>query len=298
MIRYLVCLAMLLSVHNTAAWTLDKEYQVFDSQPIDLRQQIGKKPVYIKLWATWCLDCRRELSGLQKTYEKYKDKMSIYAVNLNINETDEFISKLQKDNNLTIPIVMDNNGSIASNFQFYGTPFHALINADGKLVYTSYKDDENLAKALKQLSKSKNPETTVTINKNKPVKTDTKGVSLLYFSATWCDWYMKDIHPEMSENCIKATNMMNQLQQKKSALPLKSYVTHLWTETSDLKKYLDTYSIQYSVEIDQDNLHAQAYAVSQYPTLLLLKDGKEIKRFDDFSKAHSILDETLKFLQP
>lgn len=298
MVRYVVYLITLLMTLNAQAWTLDKEYQVFDSQPIDLQQQIGKKPVYIKFWATWCLDCRRELPSLQKTYEKYKDTISIYAVNLNINETDEFIRKLKQENQLSIPIVMDNNGSIASNFQFYGTPFHALINADGKLVYTSYKDDENLAKALQQLSNSKNPETVVAVSKNKPIKTHTKGISLLYFSATWCDWYMKDIHPEMSENCIQATNMMNQLKQKNPALPLKSYVTHLWTETADLKKYLDTYKIQYSVEIDLDNLHAQAYAVSQYPTLLLLKDGKEIKRFDDFSNANSILDETLKFLQP
>ncbi len=116
---------------------LAEQYQVFDSKPVDLRQVVGQKPVYIKFWATWCLDCRKELPSLQQTYEKYRDKIAIYAVNLNINETDEYIRRLKEKNQLTIPIVMDNNGSIASNFQFFGTPFHALINAKGEVVYTT-----------------------------------------------------------------------------------------------------------------------------------------------------------------
>jgi thiol-disulfide isomerase/thioredoxin len=278
---------LLISLHASAL-QLDKEYRVFDGKPVNLQKVIGHQPVYIKFWATWCLECRQELPSLQKTYEQYKSKIAIYAVNLNINETDEFIRALKEKNKLTLPIVMDNNGSIASNFQFYGTPFHALLNAKGELVYSSYKDDDALKKELEKLSQSvvkKDSEKPV-IGASQKTISEPAGISMVYFSAAWCDWYMKDIHPGMSKNCINATHALNQLHQENSNVPLKAYVTYLWTEPKDLDEYLKKYAIAYKVDIDQENKLARHYQVTQYPSLLILKDGKEVKRFDRFDNPH------------
>lgn len=269
---------------------LDDQYQVFDGDPINLKKVMGHKPVYLKFWATWCLDCRRELPDLQKTYEHFQDKIAIYAVNLNINETDEYINQLKQKYNLTIPIVMDNNGSIASNFQFYGTPFHALINAQGDVVYTSYKDDAALQQQLQQLARAvvKPQELKVTASEKPIAIKAEKGFSLLYLSATWCDWYMKDIHPEISKNCAGATELINQIYEQNPDVTLNAYVTHLWTEEKDLHEYLKKSAINYEVVIDADNAVARQYRVTQYPTLILLENGKEIKRFSQFENAEDI----------
>lgn len=269
-----------------------EQYDVFDGKPVDLRQIVGHKPVYIKFWATWCLDCRKELPSLQQTYEKYRDNLAIYAVNLNINETDEYIRRLQQKNNLTIPIVMDNNGSIASNFQFYGTPFHALINAQGEVVYTTYKDDRELQQQLQKLAAQSKPEVRNIDSTTKPATTIPvlpKDISLVYFSATWCDWYMKEIHPEMAANCLAATQTVNKLHQQLPQLSLQAYVTHLWTEQKDLNGYIKKFSITYPVAIDTDNQIAQHYRTSDYPSLLIFKDGKEVKRFTRFDATMEII---------
>lgn len=269
---------------------LAEQYEVFDGKSIDLRQVVGHKPVYIKFWATWCLDCRKELPNLQQTYEKYRNKIAIYAVNLNINETDEYIRHLKEKNQLTIPIVMDNNGSIASNFQFYGTPFHALINAQGEVAYTTYKDDAELQRQLQQLANNNTATKTVaTAPTTETIKPLPKGISLVYFSATWCDWYMEDIHPEMSTNCLAATQTVNKLHQQLPQLSLQAYVTHLWTEQKDLDEYIKKFSIAYPVTIDTDNQIAQHYRTNDYPSLLVFKDGKEVKRFARFESTTEII---------
>lgn len=276
---------------------LAEQYEVFDGNPIDLRQVVGHKPVYIKFWATWCLDCRKELPGLQQTYERYRDKISIYAVNLNINETDDYIRRLKQKNNLTIPIVMDSNGSIASNFQFYGTPFHALINAQGEVVYTTYKDDETLQQQLQLLAASQKapgssqPEVTT----QDTVPKLPNGFSLIYFSATWCDWYMKDIHPEMTANCHAANKLVNDISRQ-SAIPVTAYVTHLWTEQKDVADYVKKFSITYPVSIDKDNANARHFKSLQYPSLLVFKGDKEIKRFTKFSNEKMIQQEIMQLL--
>jgi thiol-disulfide isomerase/thioredoxin len=272
---------------------LDDQYAVFEGEPINLKEFVGKKPVYLKFWATWCLDCRRELPNLQQTYEKYKNDIAFFAVNLNINETDEYIQKLKQKNKLTIPIVMDNNGSIASNFPFYGTPFHVLMNAQGQVVYTTYKDDADLQHQLASLIKK--PDATqnavASVAATKSVEALPKDASLIYLSATWCDWYMKDIHPEMANNCINATNMMNTFYQQNPKFLLQGYVTHLWTEEKDLKEYLSKHSINYPVKIDANNTIARQYKTTQYPTLLVFKGNKEIKRYEKFDQPDTIAKE-------
>ncbi len=268
---------------------LNDQYEVFDAEPININKAIGQQPVYIKFWATWCLECRQELPSLQKTYEKFQKKIAIYAVNLNINETDDFIRQLKQKHNLTIPIVMDNNGSIASNFLFYGTPFHVLINAKGQVVYSTYKDDASLQQQLELLSQPESKPLTLETSPSEGsvVPNQKKGISLLYLSATWCDWYMKDIHPDMAKNCINATQLMNQLYAQNSRMILNAYVTHLWTEEKDLNDYLKKFSIPYKVSIDEGSI-ARHYRVTQYPTLIVFKNGKEVKRFSQFEDAETI----------
>jgi len=298
--RFVLLLLLLPSLWlNAKPLQLDDEYAVFGGQPVNLKKVIGQQPVYIKFWATWCMDCRRELPSLQKTYETYRDKIAVYAVNLNINETDEFILRLQKKHNLTIPIVMDNKGSIAGNFQFYGTPFHVLINAQGDVVYSTYKDDEELQKELIQLASQ--ADVKVSSKAEMMPSTDITplpmGTSLVYFSATWCDWYMKDIHPEMANNCIKSTQLIERISKQKNGVALQAYVTHLWTEPKDLQEYITKFAIAYPVSIDSANRIARHYQVSDYPTLIVFKDQREVKRYIQFDDSDAILKELTAFIQ-
>lgn len=285
-------LLMILTISSTQADPLkfNGQYDLFNGGQISLDSDLGKKPIYLKFWASWCLDCRRELPSLEQTYLRYKNQMAIYAVNLNINETTEAISNLQQKNKLTIPIVMDSNGSIASNFEFVGTPFHVLIDHTGKVVYTTYKDDANLHNQLDALSKNKivDAQSFLSSTQENIQTLPMQGLSLVYFSATWCDWYMKDIHPEMSSNCLEATSLVNDLYQTRPQLPLFSFVTHLWTADQDLIEYRKNFSIQYPVQIDQNNQQARHYQVTQYPTLIVFEEGKEIKRFSQFANADII----------
>ena len=295
-VRYFL-LSLLLIVAplaNAKPLQFEASYETFEHQKVDLQSMIGKKPIYLKFWATWCLDCRHELPSLEKTYQKYRKQMAIYAVNLNINETDEAIKKLQTKNNLTIPILMDNNGSIAGNFEFKGTPFHVLINRKGEVVYTTYKDDEQLAAQLALLAQDspKTEATTEGVTQANTANTQLpNGVSLVYFSAVWCDSYMKDVEPEISGNCVNAIHTVDKLYRSQETLQLLAYVTHLWTEQADIIDYRKRFSLPYKVNMDENNERFRHFKASGYPTLIVFKDGTEIARFTKFSRDNSTLTE-------
>jgi len=294
--NFLLVLLLLLSPWLSAKpLQFEAEYQTFEKQPVSLQALVGKKPLYLKFWATWCLDCRRELPSLEQTYQQYSDKIAIFAVNLNINETDEAILSLQQKHKLTIPILMDNNGTIAGNFEFKGTPFHVLINKQGEVVYTTYKDDEQLAEQLAKLASNTKMaaadatvKTSVTASAYLP-----KGIAVMYFSATWCDWYMKDIHPELSSNCINALQTVDKLYRSTPKLQLSAYVTHLWTEPTDVDDYSKKFSLPYKVSMDDNNKQFRYFKASGYPTVIVLKDGKEITRVTEFDGSEKPL-QTIK----
>lgn len=291
--HYLSILLLLLSPWLSARpLQFEAEYQTFEKQPVALQALVGKKPLYLKFWATWCLDCRRELPSLEQTYQQYRDKIAIFAVNLNINETDEAIRSLQHKNKLTIPILMDNNGTVAGNFEFKGTPFHVLINAQGDVVYTTYKHDAQLAEQLAQLASNAKTAAAAADTINTSATTNAplpKGTAVMYFSATWCDWYMKDIHPELSSNCINALQTVDTLYRSTPKLQLSAYVTHLWTEKADVVDYSNKFSLPYNVSMDDNNEQFRRFKATGYPTVIVLKDGNEITRITEFDGSEKPL---------
>jgi thiol-disulfide isomerase/thioredoxin len=293
---------------NAAPLKLLDSYPTFAGSELELQKIIGKKPIYLKFWASWCLDCRRELPSLEKSYQRYKNDIEMFAVNLNINESDAAIKILLQESGLTMPIVMDQNGSIASNFHFVGTPFHVLINASGKVIYTSYKDDARLAAKLQQLASSDitmSEDMLPNVSAKEPSNSKTpkltpsnEPVSFVYFSATWCDSYMVEVDQSIANNCINAIHTMNSLYQYHPNLTLAAYVTHLWTQNQDLIDYKLRLNINYVVEVDQDNQLFQYYKGTGYPTLIVLKDGQEVARFTEFENNELVLNALKHYLQP
>lgn len=272
----------------------EASYETFEHQKVDLQSIVGTKPIYLKFWASWCLDCRHELPSLEKTYQKYRNQMAIYAVNLNINETDAAIKKLQQKNNLTIPILMDNNGSITGNFEFKGTPFHVLINRKGEVVYTTYKDDAQLAAQLELLAQDSSKTTATAERVTQADTANTQlpnGVSLVYFSATWCDSYMKDVDAAISSNCVNAIHTVDKLYRAQPTTQLIAYVTHLWTEQADLTDYRKRFSVPYKVTMDENNERFRHFKADGYPTLIVFNNGTETARFTKFSDDGSTLAE-------
>ncbi|WP_331344033.1 TlpA family protein disulfide reductase [Cellvibrio sp. UBA7661] len=279
---------------------LENQYQIFEGEKASLQAVIGAKPVYLKFWATWCLECRHELPSLEQAYQKHRDQIAMFAVNLNINETDTAIKKLQQKHRLTIPVLMDNNGTIASNFVFKGTPFHVLINRKGEVVYTTYKDDAQLAQQLALLAKDSAAASQV-IDINTAAQSSSKplpsGISLVYFSATWCDWYMKDIHPEISNNCIYAQRAVDKLYRSTPGLQLSAYVTHLWTEAKDVEEYSKKFSLPYKVTMDDNNNEFRRFKASGYPTLIVFKNGMETARFTEFDQGENTFNALKRALE-
>lgn len=289
---------------QTVDWKFTAPFETFEGKPVDLGQVIGKQPVYMKFWASWCLECRQEFPDLEQDYQRLvkgnnPGKLAMFAVNLNLNEELAYIDRLVKQHNMSIPVLFDNNGNIASHFSFQGTPFHVLINAQGEVVYTSYHHDETLIKLMDQLAAGENVKpvtSSLTESLASPTKKNNREDGIFFFTTTWCVDYMKDVQPELSEHCQQALDFIQQLHKQNPSVAVKVYVTHLWTAEADAKQFAETTKIPYPVILDSNNQQFQRYKVSQYPTLLVVEEGKDVERIENFENAKAVAQKLEKYL--
>lgn len=269
-------------------------------ETVNLAHYKGDRPIYLKFWATWCQPCRKQMPHFQSIEEEYGDKIKIIAVNLGVNEDINLVKATKKEFGLTMPIVIDTSGKLAQAFNLIGTPYHVLIDKTGNIVHKGHKVSRELDKKIQLLSSNEStdlPDITLSTGPDTQgiIKASSKKTTALFFVATWCDWYLKDSRPAMSKNCVNAQNAVNTLYQKFPQYNWTGIVSRLWTGAKELEKYRKKYNILHSLTIDTSNKAFFDYEVKDFPTLVLVKNGKEVLRINKFNNEKE-LSNKLKML--
>jgi len=124
------------------------QLNALDGTTVTLDQHAGKQPVVIDFWATWCGPCVRALPMLQNLAERYQDKAAFYAVN--IREDRQTVRRFIDDNQLTLPVLFDTDGSVAETFNVRGIPQTVLIDTEGRVfsVHVGFSPDMEQTLAL------------------------------------------------------------------------------------------------------------------------------------------------------
>jgi len=111
-------------------------------------EHLGKRPVYLKFWATWCQYCVEEMPHLQSSFKKYGDKLAVIAVNVGLNDSEGNIKKLFSERNFDIPVAIDQKGEMTRSYSVIGTPTHVLIDKKGVVRYRSHLVTDQLDELL------------------------------------------------------------------------------------------------------------------------------------------------------
>ncbi|MDQ0155063.1 TlpA disulfide reductase family protein [Robertmurraya andreesenii] len=106
--------------------------QTIDGKEVSLEQFRGKK-ILLNFWATWCPPCKKEMPEMQKFYEEYESKdYLVLAVNVTVAEkTSKAVSSFVDDYGLTFPVLMDEKGEVAHQFEILSYPTSYFIDSDG-----------------------------------------------------------------------------------------------------------------------------------------------------------------------
>ena len=125
--------------------------QDLDGRPAKLGAMIGKKPLLIEFWATWCPLCAALMPQLDSAYARHHSQVAFVSVAVAVNESPASVKRHLAKEPHAFPFLWDANGAAVRAFQAPSTSYVVVLDANGKVVYTGLGDEQNIEAALQRV---------------------------------------------------------------------------------------------------------------------------------------------------
>lgn len=291
--------------------------QGIDGSVIDLADTYGKKPVYLKLWASYCIPCRAQMPKLQKIYESLGDRIQVIAVNAGVGDDAAKATTFASKVGIHMPIAID-DGSLGAWLRMQGTPIHVVIDRDGRIAFVGTQDGDALDAALDGVLHASPAQEmqarTVPVGRMAALKigdtvpqitltgSDGSNVALqggatgspraILFTSAWCEDYLQEIEPQTVESCQRVRSEVSQLVQTGNVQWL-GVVTHLWTTAEDLSSYQAKTAQPLPYALDTEGTAFRVFGIQRFPAVALIDADGRLQRIvgpDDTDLAKAVAD--------
>jgi thiol-disulfide isomerase/thioredoxin len=117
---------------------------------VALSKWIGKKPVIVEFWATWCPICAELLPRMEAAQKKFGDRAEFIVVAVAVNQSKNTVRRHLEQHPMPFTFLWDGNGAAVRAFQAPSTSYIAVLDATGKVVYTGVGEDQDIEAALQK----------------------------------------------------------------------------------------------------------------------------------------------------
>jgi len=121
-----------------------------DGKAANLASYIGRGPVLIEFWATWCPNCRELEPSLLAEQKKYASRVVFVGVAVSVNQSPARVKAYVAKHGIRHDIVFDTNGNAAEAYDVPATSYVVVLNAKGDVVYTGLGGTQDLEAAIRK----------------------------------------------------------------------------------------------------------------------------------------------------
>jgi len=121
-----------------------------DGKEADLAQYVGKSPVVMEFWATWCPNCAELEPTLVEAAKKFGTQVKFVGVAVSVNETPARVKAFVAKHGLPGDQYFDTKGNATGAYDVPATSYVVVMNKAGKVVYTGLGGKQNLEAAIKK----------------------------------------------------------------------------------------------------------------------------------------------------
>ena len=122
--------------------------QDLDGKPVDLGRYVGRKPVLLEFWATWCPICKALLPRIEAAHRRHGDKVEFLVVAVAVNESRSSVQRHLVSHPMPFTFLWDAGGAAVRAFQAPSTSYVVVLDASGKVVYTGVGEDQDVEGAV------------------------------------------------------------------------------------------------------------------------------------------------------
>jgi thiol-disulfide isomerase/thioredoxin len=122
-----------------------------EGKAVDLGQYIGKKPVFLEFWATWCESCKELLPRVRAARDAYGSKVEFIGINVTVNQSPEIVRRYIATHKPPFRTLYDDEGTSTRAYQVPATSYVVIVDRTGKIVYTGSGGTQNFDGALHRI---------------------------------------------------------------------------------------------------------------------------------------------------
>jgi thiol-disulfide isomerase/thioredoxin len=124
--------------------------ETIDGKPANLSEWVGKKPVVMEFWATWCGNCEQLEPTMKAMHAKYGSRVAFLGVGVSVNQTPARIKAYAEKHSLPWVQLFDRKGEASGAYDAPATSYVVVLDAAGKVVYTGLGGRQDLEPAIKK----------------------------------------------------------------------------------------------------------------------------------------------------
>jgi thiol-disulfide isomerase/thioredoxin len=123
-----------------------------DGKSVDLSQYIGRKPVFLEFWATWCTNCQELLPQVQAAQAAYGSKVEFIGINVTVNQSPDRVRRYVDTHRPPYRTLYDDEGNSTRAYQVPATSYVVIVDRAGKVAYTGIGGTQKFDGALRRVT--------------------------------------------------------------------------------------------------------------------------------------------------
>jgi peroxiredoxin len=123
-----------------------------DGKTVDLGQYLGKQPLFLEWWATWCEQCDALLPRVRAARAELGDRVQFLGINVAVNQSPERVRRYVESNDVPFRTLYDDEGASTRAYAAPTTSYVVIVDRAGRVAYTGTGGDQDFLGALRQVA--------------------------------------------------------------------------------------------------------------------------------------------------
>lgn len=124
-----------------------------DGKSVDLARYIGKKPMFLEFWATWCELCEELLPRVRAAQAMYGSEVEFIGINVTVNQSRERVRRYLATHKPPFATLYDDEGTSTRAYEVPATSYVVIVDRSGKIAYTGSGGSQDFDQVLRRVSR-------------------------------------------------------------------------------------------------------------------------------------------------
>jgi peroxiredoxin len=123
-----------------------------EGKPVNLEQYVGKQPLFMEWWATWCEQCDALLPRVRAAHVELGHKVAFLGINVAVNQTPERVRRYVESSKPPFRALYDEEGESTRAYAAPTTSYVVIVDRTGRVAYTGTGGDQEFLGALRRVA--------------------------------------------------------------------------------------------------------------------------------------------------